>query len=102
MAQHRESFVVTRAARLVLGVAIVVGLGATVIASPARFTPAMSPKATVLPVTFTPVSFKPLGEGPAISVSKAFGSHDEDCVTVTQVKGPDGRVYTSRGLVCAE
>lgn len=96
MFQTRETFVTTRAARLVLGITVAAGLGATVFASPMQSVPA-APKS---PVAQT--SFQPLGDGPALSVAKSFGRHDEDCVTVTQVKGADGRIYPTRGMVCAE
>ena len=96
MVSSREAFVVTPAARLVLGVAFVLGLGAAVTASPVR----PAPVATVASPQIEQVAFKALGEGPAIAVTKSFGRNDEDCVTVTQVKGPDGRVYPSRGMVC--
>ena len=100
MIQTRETFVTTRAARLVLGITVAAGLGATVIASPMPSIPAM-PKAPVAQQV-SKTSFQPLGNGPALSVTKSFGRHDEDCVTVTQVKGADGRVYPTRGMVCAE
>lgn len=98
MIQRRETFVTTRAARLVLGLTLAAGLGATVVASPVHSVPAT-------PVAKAPVAqaaFQPLGNGPAISVKKSFGRHDEDCVTVTQIKGADGQIYTTRGMVCAE
>ena len=99
MVQPREPFIITRAARVILGVTIAVGLGAAVAASPVRVAPTSSPAAPIQP---TPVDFKPLGDGPAVFVQKSFGKHDEDCVTVTQVKGADGRIYPTRGMVCAE
>lgn len=95
---QRETFVTTRAARLVLGITLAAGLGATVLASPVHSVPAT-------PVSKAPVmqtAFQPLGDGPALSVKKSFGRHDEDCVTVTQMKGADGRVYATRGMICAE
>jgi hypothetical protein len=101
---ERERFVATRAARIVLGITVAIGLVATVAASPiasrARLAAALTPS-TQIPAT-TPTAFRPLGDGPAVSVERSFGRHDEDCVTVTQVKGADGRVYATRGMVCAE
>ena len=102
MIQRRETFVTTRAARLVLGITLAAGLGATVVASPVHSVPATpASKAPVAQAAFKPM-FQPLGEGPAISVKKSFGRHDEDCVTVTQIKGADGQIYTTRGMICAE
>ncbi len=101
MVKRRESFVSTPASRLVLGIAFVLGLGAAVAASPVR--PALIAAVTTQPsmqASFDKVAFKPLGEGPSIAVQKSFGQNDEDCVTVTQIKGADGRVYPTRGMVC--
>ena len=101
MVARSETFVITPASRLVLGVAFVLGLGAAVAASPVRpsIVTSVMPQQS-MQAAFDQVSFKPLGEGPSIAVQKSFGCNDEDCVTVTQVKGVDGRVYPTRGMVC--
>ena len=96
MVARHETFAVTPASRLVLGIAFVFGLGAAVAASPVR--PAAIP--VIAAQQITTVAFKPLGDGPSIAIEKSFGRNDEDCVTVTQVKSPDGRVHPSRGMVC--
>lgn len=101
MVQRREKFVLTRAARLVLGVTMAAGLGAAVCASPIRSLPA-APSMAPIKVAAVAPGLQPLGDGPAITVQKSFGRNDEDCVTVTSVKGTDGRVYASRGMVCAQ
>jgi len=46
--------------------------------------------------------YAPLGEGPSLRLSRAGHGNEEDCVTISQVTGPDGRIYVTRGLVCAE
>jgi hypothetical protein len=47
--------------------------------------------------------FRPLAEGPTLTVGKQFGPDDEDCIVkVTRVQGPDGRVYVTRGSTCGE
>ncbi|VFU07291.1 hypothetical protein [Methylocella tundrae] len=45
--------------------------------------------------------YEPLARGPAMQLGRAAPGEDEDCVRVTRVTGPDGRVYVTRGLVCA-
>jgi hypothetical protein len=100
---ERETFVATRAARIVMGMTLAVGLVATVAASPLASRLGVGAVSATAPAPkVTPSAFRPLGEGPAISVQRSFGNHDEDCVTVTQVKGADGRIYSTRGMVCAE
>lgn len=98
MVKLREPFVITRPARVVLGLSLALGLGAAVAASPVRSVPAAPVSKAVMMQT----SFRPLGEGVGVSVQKSFGRADEDCVTVTQVKGADGRIYAARGMVCRE
>ncbi len=45
-------------------------------------------------------NFQPLSSGPAYQLSRASAGEDEDCVRVTRMTGPDGRVYVTRGLIC--
>jgi hypothetical protein len=40
------------------------------------------------------------GKGPAFQLGRAAAGEDEDCVRVTRMVGPDGRVYVTRGLIC--
>jgi hypothetical protein len=37
-----------------------------------------------------------------MQLGKASGGEEEDCVKVTRITGPDGSVYATRGLVCAQ
>ncbi|ACK49240.1 conserved hypothetical protein [Methylocella silvestris BL2] len=45
--------------------------------------------------------YSPLAAGPALQLGRATAGEEEDCVRVTRMVGPDGRIYVSRGLVCA-
>jgi hypothetical protein len=47
-------------------------------------------------------SYGPLAPGPSVRLGHADRGEDEDCVKVTRVTGPDGRVYVTRGLICAQ
>jgi hypothetical protein len=42
------------------------------------------------------------GKGPAFHLGRAAAGEDADCVRVTRMVGPDGRVYVTRGLICQE
>jgi hypothetical protein len=44
----------------------------------------------------TKTTYKSLSKGPAFQLSRAAAGEDEDCVKVTRVVGPDGRVYVTR------
>ncbi|HUB64504.1 MAG TPA: hypothetical protein VL996_08685 [Methylocella sp.] len=82
------------------GVAITC-LGAAVFAAPLTITP----KAKVYSAaqrSSEKTAFTPLGKGPAFQLGHAAAGEDEDCVRVTRVVGPDGRVYVTRGLICQE
>ena len=96
MIQQRKNFFATRAPRLALGVLLAGGVCAAV-AAPMGFSRDVSPAAPA-----AKVAFQALGEGPAVSVKRSFGRHDEDCITVTQIKGADGRIYPTRGMVCSQ
>ena len=50
------------------------------------------------PITAT--KLVPLGSGPAITLARADQGDAEDCVRVTKMTGPDGRVYPTMGMVC--
>jgi hypothetical protein len=75
-------------------------LGAAVFAAPMTITP----KAKL----FSPAQrtsetvYAPLGRGPAFQLGRAAAGEDEDCVRVTRMVGPDGRVYVMRGLICQD
>ncbi|MBO0734722.1 MAG: hypothetical protein J2P49_10510 [Methylocapsa sp.] len=47
-------------------------------------------------------AFAPLAPGPAFQLGRSGPGEDEDCVRVTRITGPDGRVYVTRGLICQE
>jgi hypothetical protein len=40
------------------------------------------------------------GKGPAFQLGRAAAGEDENCIRVTRMVGPDGRVYVTRGLIC--
>ena len=44
----------------------------------------------------------PLAAGPAIQLASAGEGANEDCVRVTKMTGPDGKVYPTRGIVCSD
>jgi hypothetical protein len=44
----------------------------------------------------------PLAQGPAFQLGRSAAGEDEDCVRVTRITGPDGRIYVTRGLICQE
>jgi len=81
-------------------------LGAAVFAAPLTITP----KSKVFDVANRVVEHRtayvpelaPLAKGPALQLSRAARGEDEDCVRVTRMVGPDGRIYVTRGLVCAD
>ena len=50
----------------------------------------------------TKTSYAPLAKGPALQLGRAGAGEDEDCVRVTRMVGPDGRVYVTRGLICQD
>jgi hypothetical protein len=50
----------------------------------------------------TKSAYAPLGKGPAFQLGRAAAGEEEDCVRVTRMVGPDGRVYVTRGLICQE
>ncbi|WP_395666593.1 hypothetical protein [Methylocella sp.] len=78
-------------------------LGVAVVAAPMTMTPrakvAQNSGMIEHRSAFTP-TYAPLSSGPSYQLSRAAAGEDEDCVRVTRVTGPDGRVYVTRGLVC--
>jgi hypothetical protein len=79
-------------------------LGAAVFAAPLTITPkskiASSGNVLEHRSALTRV-YEPLAKGPGVQLGRADSGEDEDCVRVTRVIGPDGRIYVTRGLVCA-
>lgn len=73
-------------------------LGAAVFAAPITITQKKVYNRTVT----EPTSYAPLAKGPAFQLDRAAPGEDEDCVRVVRMTGPDGRVYVTRGLVCAD
>lgn len=78
-------------------------LGVAVFAAPLTMTPKAKLASNEMiehRSAYTP-AYAPLSAGPALQLGRAAAGEDEDCVRVTRMVGPDGRVYVSRGLVCA-
>lgn len=85
--------------KLVMAGIAVSCLGAAVVAAPLSITP----KSKIYVETkFAQqhTSLAPLASGPAIQLGQLSGGEEEDCVKVTRVTGPDGKVYATRGIVC--
>ena len=77
-------------------------LGAAVFAAPMTITPKAKVYGPSLHTSETKAAYAPLGKGPAFQLSRAAAGEDEDCVRITRMVGPDGRVYVGRGLICQE
>lgn len=77
-------------------------LGAAVFAAPLTITPKAKVFNTQQPASATKTDYAPLGKGPAFQLGRAAAGEDEDCVRVTRMVGPDGRIYVTRGLICQE
>jgi hypothetical protein len=78
-------------------------LGAAVFAAPMTITPKaklFNPPQQRTGETKT--VYAPLGRGPAFQLGRGAAGEDEDCVRVTRMVGPDGRVYVMRGLICQD
>ncbi len=76
-------------------------LGAAVIAAPLTVT-AKNKIAPTSQTTEKKAAFAPLAQGSAFQLGRATDGEAEDCVKITRMTGPDGRVYATRGMVCAE
>jgi len=76
-------------------------LGAAVVAAPLSVTPKSTIYAQVQAAQER-TSLVPLADGPALQLGKTSGGEEEDCVRVTRITGPDGKMYATRGLVCAQ
>jgi len=100
MIQSRKSLGNQALKYAMAGVAVMC-LGAAVFAAPLTITP----KAKLFSAqqsSETKSVYAPLGKGPAFQLGRAAAGEEEDCVRVTRMVGPDGRVYVTRGLICQE
>lgn len=77
-------------------------LGAAVVAAPMSFTPKGKMLNSSHSLVEERTAFSPLSKGPAYQLERAAPGEDEDCVRVVRMTGPDGRVYVTRGLICAD
>ena len=77
-------------------------LGAAVFAAPLTITPKAKVFGAPQNTGESKAAYAPLGKGPAFQLGRAAAGENEDCVRVTRVVGPDGRVYVTRGLICQE
>jgi hypothetical protein len=75
-------------------------LGVAVFAAPMSITP-KGKIASSSSVVEHRSAYEPLSQGPAMQLGRAAAGENEDCVRVTRITGPDGRIYVTRGLVCA-
>ncbi len=75
-------------------------LGAAVFAAPMTITPKAKIFSSAHRTSETKPGYASLGKGPAFQLGRAAAGEDEDCVRVTRMVGPDGRVYVTRGLIC--
>jgi hypothetical protein len=74
-------------------------LGVAVFAAPMTITP-KSKLASNASIVEHRSAYEPLAEGPAMQLGRAASGEEEDCVRVTRITGPDGRIYVTRGLIC--
>ena len=77
-------------------------LGAAVFAAPMTITPRSKISDTGREAVAEKTIFSTLTKGPAFQLSPAGPGEDEDCVRVVRMTGPDGRVFVTRGLICAD
>ncbi len=77
-------------------------LGAAVFAAPMTITPKAKVFSPAQRTGETKTVYAPLSKGPAFQLGRATAGEDEDCVRVTRMVGPDGRVYVTRGLICQD
>ena len=72
--------------------------GAAVIAAPLTVTPRALLTDAASGAQSTRLA--PLATGPVIRLARAGEGEREDCVRVTKMTGPDGKVYPTMGMVC--
>ncbi|HEY8030910.1 MAG TPA: hypothetical protein VIF02_00670 [Methylocella sp.] len=77
-------------------------LAAAVFAAPMTITPKAKIFGQSQRSGETKSAYAVLGKGPAFQLGRAATGEDEDCVRVTRIVDPDGRVYVTRGLICQE
>jgi hypothetical protein len=77
-------------------------LGAAVFAAPLTVTPKTKVASPAQHSNAKKSAFAPLAQGPAFQLGRAAGGEEEDCVRITRITGPDGRIYVTRGLICQE
>ena len=77
-------------------------LGVAGLAAPMIITPKAKVSGPSQHTSETKTTYKSLSKGPAFQLSRAAAGEDEDCVRVTRMVGPEGRVYVRRGLICQE
>ncbi len=77
-------------------------LGAAVMAAPMSFTPKGKIQDGNHPLVEERTAYSGLAKGPAFQLERAAPGEDEDCVRVVRMTGPNGRVFVTRGLICAD
>jgi hypothetical protein len=77
-------------------------LGAAVVAAPLSFAPEGKFQDAGRQLVEERTAYSGLVKGPAFELGRAAPGEDEDCVQVVRMTGPDGRVYVTRGLICAD
>lgn len=77
-------------------------LGVAVLAAPTTVLPKEKLAGPAQRTAQGKLAYEPLGKGPAFQLDRAAPGEDEDCVKVTRIVRPDGRVYVTRGLICQE
>lgn len=84
--------------KVTMGVVGLSCLGVAVFAAPMTVTPKSKIASNAMVEHRS--AYEPLTQGPAMQLGRASAGEDEDCVRVTRIQGPDGRIYVSRGLIC--
>ena len=87
-----------QALKLSMAAVAFAGFGAVVVAAPMT----LAPRALITNLNATAQSTRlaPLAAGPVIRLARAGEGESEDCVRVTKMTGPDGKVYPTMGMVC--
>ena len=87
-----------QALKLSLAAVAFAGFGAAVVAAPMT----LAPRALLTNSAASTQSTRlaPLASGPVIRLARAGDGEGEDCVRVTKMTGPDGKVYPTMGMVC--
>lgn len=77
-------------------------LGAAVVAAPMGITSKSKVQDGARQSVEAKAAYSTLAKGPAFLLGRAAPGEDEDCVKVVRMTGPDGRIYVTRGLICAD